>query len=363
MNASSRLAMRLLMVGFDGTTLPNHVAKWIDQGLGGVILFRRNITNLAQLISLNGEILGRRKALMLGVDEEGGRVRRLRQITSDLPAMAQLGAIDDPKLAYRCGALLGRELAALGFSINFAPILDVHTNPDNPVIGDRAFATSPQQVIRLALPFAKGLQDMGVAACGKHFPGHGDTDTDSHLALPVLSHDEHRLASVELAPFRAAAQTDMAAMMTAHVIIKAYNKEHPSTLDGRALGILRRQYRYRGVIISDDLEMAAIADSYTMSEAIERGLHAGIDLFLVCRRQDRIEECVEALCKLAEKPKTAGLIAAAAKRVEVMISRYVGSPAKPNLADAKQLLKAMPLPSQLTSAEDGHDPTESPDRV
>ena len=363
MNSSQRLAMRLLMVGFDGVTLPDHVGRWIDDGLGGVILFRRNIVDLEQLIALNGSILGRRQPLMLGVDEEGGRVRRLRDITSDLPAMAQLGATNDPKLSYRCGALLGRELASLGFSINFAPILDIHTNPDNPVIGDRAFATPPAAVSRMALPFAKGLQDMGVAACGKHFPGHGDTDTDSHLALPVLDHDEHRLASVELSPFRAAAASDMASMMTAHVVIKAYNEEHPSTLDGRALSLLRRQYRYSGVIISDDLEMAAIADRYTMSEAIERGLHAGVDLFLVCRRQDRVEESIEAVTRLAEQPKTAALVGAAARRVEAMISRYVGTPARPHLNDAKNILKAVPLPEQLTGAKAGFDPTETADRV
>ena len=363
MNSSRQLAMRTLMIGFDGTSLPEHVGSWIDQGLGGVILFRRNIESLEQLIALNGEILGRQRALMLGVDEEGGRVRRLRGITSDLPPMAALGATGDPQVAYRCGALLGRELAALGFSINFAPILDIHTNPANPVIGDRAFATSAQAVIDMALPFARGLQDMGVAACGKHFPGHGDTDTDSHLALPVLDHDEHRLATIELAPFRAAAATEMASMMTAHVVIKAYNEEHPSTLDGRALSLLRRQYRYPGVIISDDLEMAAIADRYSMSEAIERGLHAGIDLFLVCRRRDRVEESIEAVIKLAEQPKTAALVAAAARRVEVMIKRYVGTPARPHLRDAKRLLKAVPLPSNLASTPGGYDPTETAERV
>jgi len=363
MNASQRLAMRLLMVGFDGTTLPNYIGQWIDQGLGGIILFRRNIESLEQLIELNGSILGRNQPLMLGVDEEGGRVRRLRDITSDLPPMAELGATQDPKIAYQCGALLGRELASLGFSINFAPILDIHTNPDNPVIGDRAFATTPEAVIRMALPFAKGLQDMGVAACGKHFPGHGDTDTDSHLALPILDHNEHRLASIELAPFRAAAATEMASMMTAHVVIKAYNEDHPSTLDGRALSMLRRQYRYPGVIISDDLEMAAIADRYSMSEAIERGLHAGVDLFLVCRRQDRIEESIEAVIRLAEKPETAGLVGKAARRVETMIKRYVGTPAQPHLYDAKKILKAVALPKELKPSVGGFDPTETADRV
>lgn len=363
MNSSQRLAMRLLMVGFDGTTLPKHVEQWIDNGLGGVVLFRRNIETLEQLITLNGSILGRKQPLMLGVDEEGGRVRRLRGMTSDLPPMAELGATQDPAIAYRCGALLGRELASLGFSINFAPILDVHTNPNNPVIGDRAFATTPEAVVRMALPFAKGLQDMGVAACGKHFPGHGDTDTDSHLALPILDHNEHRLASVELAPFRAAAATDIASMMTAHVVIKAYNEDHPSTLDGRALSLLRRQYRYPGVIISDDLEMAAIADRYTMSQAIERGLHAGVDLFLVCRRQDRIEESIEAVLKLAEQPKTAALVGTAARRVEAMIKRYVGTPAKPHLNDAKRILKAVPLPNEIQASIGGFDPTETADRV
>jgi beta-N-acetylhexosaminidase len=277
--------------------------------------------------------------------------------------MARLGATDDPQLAYRCGALLGRELATLGFSINFAPVLDIATNPDNPVIGDRAFGSDAAAVITMALPFAKGLQDMGVAACGKHFPGHGDTDVDSHLELPLVSADEHRLASVELAPFRAAAETQMAAMMTAHLLVPVYNKKHPSTLDARALSILRRQYGFGGVIISDDLEMAAIADRYSISEAIERGVEAGVDLFLICRRRDRVEEAIETVCRLAEAPKTAAKVGAAAARVEALIKRFVGRPAAPNLADALAVLRHAELPESLRDERAGDDPTETADRV
>jgi beta-N-acetylhexosaminidase len=352
------MAHRLLMIGFDGHTLPTYVADLVDAGLGGTILFRRNIESLEQLIALNSEILGRGKASLLGVDEEGGRVRRLRGITSDLPAMAQLGACDDPDLSYRMGALLGRELAALGFSIDFAPILDVHTNADNPVIGDRAFATTADQVIRTALPFARGLQSMGVAACGKHFPGHGDTDTDSHLALPILDHDAQRMADVELAPFRAAATTDLAAIMTAHVLVPVWNDEHPSTLDKKALDILRQQYRYPGLIISDDLEMAAVAERYSMREAVTLGVEAGVDLFLVCKRRDRVEEALETLIELAESPQHGRLIAAAAQRVEKVVKKYVGAPASPRLDDARAVLRQLRLPAPLATATNGHDPTE-----
>jgi beta-N-acetylhexosaminidase len=353
-----RMAHRLLMIGFDGTTLPDYVGERIDDGLGGVILFGRNIETLDQLIALNGAILGRGKDTLLGVDEEGGRVRRLRGITTDLPPMRQLGACDDPDLSYRMGALLGRELAALGFSIDFAPILDVHTNDANPVIGDRAFAGSAAQVIRTALPFARGLQSMGVAACGKHFPGHGDTDTDSHLALPVLEHDEQRLADIELAPFRAAAATDLAAIMTAHVLVPAWNEAHPSTLDPKALGILRRQYRYPGLIISDDLEMAAVADRYSMRQAITLGVEAGVDLFLVCKRRDRVEEALDTLVELAESSTHGRMIAAAAERVERVIKKYVGAPAAPRLDDARAVLRQLRLPAALLASGTGHDPTE-----
>ena len=352
----TRIAARLLMAGFDGLEAPDYILKLLSQGLAGTILFRRNVEGLEQLLALNGQLLSRGAAL-LAVDEEGGRVRRLRGITTDLPAMEVLGQRGREDLCYRAGALLGRELAALGFSMNFAPILDVNTNPQNPVIGDRSFARTPEEVIRLALPFARGLQQMGVAACGKHFPGHGDTDTDSHLTLPVLNHDLKRMASVELAPFRAAAQSDLASMMTAHVLVPAWNPDHPSTLDPKALGILRRQYGYQGLIISDDLEMAAIAARYGMAEAVTLGVEAGVDLFLVCRRRDRVEEAFETLVRLAESGPLASKVAAASRRVEATIQRYVGSPSAPPLAGAQAVLKRTRF--DLADARDlGLDPTE-----
>ncbi len=351
-----RIAARMLMVGFDGLQAPSYILNLLSDGLAGTILFRRNIEELEQLLALNGQLLSRGAAL-LGVDEEGGRVRRLRNITTDLPAMETLGKHGREDLCYRAGALLGRELASLGFSMNFAPILDVNTNPQNPVIGDRSFGRTPEEVIRLALPFARGLQQMGVAACGKHFPGHGDTDTDSHLTLPVLNHDLKRMASVELAPFRAAAQTDLASMMTAHVLVPAWNAEHPSTLDPKALSILRRQYGYQGLIISDDLEMAAIAERYGMAEAVTLGVEAGVDLFLVCRRRDRVEEAYETLVRLAESGPLASKVAAASRRVEATIARYVGRPAAPTLAGAQAVLRRTRF-DLVDSRIDGVDPTE-----
>jgi beta-N-acetylhexosaminidase len=215
--------------------------------------------------------------------------------------MRRLGERDDEDLTRGAARTLGAQLAALGFSMDFAPVLDVDTNPDNPVIGDRAFGRDPDGVIRHGLAFAAGLAEGGVDGCGKHFPGHGDTDLDSHLKLPRLSHARSRLDAVELKPFHAAARARLPAIMTAHVVFDALDPGVPATLSHRVVtGLLRGELRFEGAIVSDDLEMKAVSDAYAIDEAAVAAIDAGCDLLLVCSDLDACFAAHEALVRRAE---------------------------------------------------------------
>jgi beta-N-acetylhexosaminidase len=196
--------------------------------------------------------------------------------------MQTLAAAGDTKLTRAAAEVLGRQLRAIGINLDFAPVLDVNTNPQNPVIGDRAFGCTPDVVIEHALAFADGLHDGGVLSCGKHFPGHGDTDLDSHLALPTLRHDRARLDEVELGPFRAAAKR-VPSIMTAHVVFEAVDLDVPATMSAAALRrLLREDLGFEGAVFSDDLEMKAVTERYSIEEAGVLAIEAGCDLLLVC---------------------------------------------------------------------------------
>ena len=188
--------------------------------------------------------------------------------------MRHLGQLNDVALTQRVGKALAQELRAMNFDIDFAPVLDVDTNPKNPIIGDRAFSHDPKLVAAHGAALIKGLQENGVGACGKHFPGHGDTDVDSHLALPSVGHEMGRLRDIEWPPFAAAIKAGVGAIMTAHVVVEALD-EMPATLSHRALQHLRDELQFKGCIVSDDIEMKAVADQYTPTEMAELGLKAG----------------------------------------------------------------------------------------
>ena len=220
------------------------------------------------------------EAPLVGVDQEGGRVARLRAPLLDVPPMRTIASWGDVELAERIARTMGTELAALGFTIDFAPVLDVNTCAQNPVIGDRAFGEDPETCSRFGVAWIRGLQSAGLLACGKHFPGHGDTSTDSHLDLPVVAQPRDRLERVELAPFRAAAAAGVASMMTAHVVYDALDGKLPATLSRRVCTELREHIDYRGMLISDDLEMQAIADRWSIEEGAVLAIGAGCDALL-----------------------------------------------------------------------------------
>jgi Beta-glucosidase-related glycosidases len=299
---------QLAIIGFDGHAIPNEVrtlAREFD--LGGVIFFARNVETPEQVADLSREsqALGTGIPLWVSVDQEGGRVARLKRPFTEWPPMITLGRAGpgDEMLAERFARALAAELHAVGISLDYTPVLDVHTNPKNPVIGDRALAERAEDVARLGAVIIRTLQGAGLAACGKHFPGHGDTSTDSHLELPRLDHPPDRLAAVELVPFKAAIAADVASIMTAHILIPALDDEYPATLSTAIVdGLLKRTLGYQGLVLSDDLEMKAISGRYGHSEATVMAIAAGCDAVLMCAAQpDAQTAALEAIIYAVEQ--------------------------------------------------------------
>ena len=296
---------QLAIVGFEGVSVPVELrALSREFDLGGVILFARNIDAPEQLAELTREVqeLAREQPLWVSVDQEGGRVARLKRPFTEWPPMAALGRSSDAALADRFARALARELRAVGVTLNYAPVLDVHTNPANPVIGDRALDSRADVVAELGAAIVRAMQDEGVAACGKHFPGHGDTATDSHVELPVVPHSLERLKAVELLPFRAAIAAGVAAIMSAHVLVPALDDSRPSTLSPAIMGgLLRDELGFDGVILSDDLQMAAIAGGHTLDQAVVGALSAGCDGVLICGPDHAAQAgALEAIVRAAE---------------------------------------------------------------
>ncbi|HEY0136858.1 MAG TPA: beta-N-acetylhexosaminidase [Nannocystis sp.] len=292
---------QLLFAGFQGKELPRALAELLAQGRqGGVILFARNIGDPAQVRALTAALHAAappEAPVLLAIDQEGGRVQRLRAPWTEWPPMRLLGERDDPATTAAVASAIARELADLGIGLDFAPVVDVDTNPDNPVIGDRSFSRDPARVGRHAAAFITAMQDAGVAACAKHFPGHGDTTTDSHLELPRLEHDLHRLREVELPPFKAAVAAGVASIMTAHVLFPRLDKKRPATLAPDVMDLLRGELGYDGVVFSDDLEMKAVADHFQPEPLVRGCLEAGCDAVLVCSQFDLVREALRLLEK------------------------------------------------------------------
>lgn len=341
---------RVLVGGFDGTSLPAELERRLAEGeLAGVILFRRNLVDVAQCRALCASIhaacaRGGQRAPLLAIDQEGGRVKRLDAPILPLPPMRALGALDDVAFTERAHRALGLQLAALGINLDFTPVADVDSNPANPVIGDRSFGRDPELVARHVAAAVRGMQSAGVAACAKHFPGHGDTSVDSHLALPRVSHPRERLESVELPPFRAAVRVSVASMMSAHVVYDALDAGVTATLSRRVLvDLLRGELGYGGVLFSDDLHMRAIADDLGVSEASIASLRAGCDVLLICKDPDAQHAARLALRDACAKdPELAARLAQSAARVDAMRDAWPS-----RVAEAEALNARLAEPSVL----------------
>lgn len=321
------LAGQLLVTGFDGPTLSDRTRVALERGeRAGVILFKRNLPTATATLALTRQIRAASakadpsRPPLVAIDEEGGRVTRLPPGEPRLPPMRALGAIGDVELVERAGRAVGARLLELGFNLDFAPILDVDSNPANPVIGDRAFGSSPDLVATLGLAFARGLAAGGVLACGKHFPGHGDTDKDSHFDLPVVRHDRARLDRVELAPFRAAASAGLESIMSAHVVMEAIDEAVPATFSRAAMtDLLRGDLGFGGVLVSDDLEMRAVSALKPPEESALIAITAGCDLLLVCKDEDLADRAHAALAQeIQRSPQFAARASQAAERVRAL---------------------------------------------
>ncbi len=298
-DAIARQVSGLVCVGFDGHTLPSETAELLASGVRSAIYFSRNFQSAEQLAQLSESI--RRAAgrsVLITVDQEGGRVQRFRGAGfAELPSGRELGQRGDS--AVRAAAMNAADaLHSCGIAMNLAPVLDVDSNPANPVIGERSFGRDAALVAACGVTYVNALQSQGIAACGKHFPGHGDTSVDSHLELPRLSHSMDRLSAVELLPFRAAIHAGIDAIMTAHIVFEAIDPAVPATLSHAVVhGLLRQQLGFDGLVLTDDFEMKAIADQMEIGEAAVRAVEAGCDLVLVCHRLDRQRRVIEALAE------------------------------------------------------------------
>lgn len=299
---------QMIVAGFDGVTLAPQIEELIrDCRIGGVILFGRNYENPAQLRRLVRDLQDLALShpphlpLFVSVDQEGGRVSRLKTPFADFPPMCCLGEARSEELAYRFGKALARELTAVGINMDYAPVLDVHTNPQNPIIGDRALSDRPEWVARLGSAIIRAFQEDGIVPVGKHFPGHGDTALDSHLELPYVDRSAAELEATELYPFARTVRDGLEVVMTAHVVYRAWDENHPATFSKKILqGILREKLGFDGVIVSDDLEMKAIENHFPFESLASLGIGAGIDLFLICNNPGKVRPFQEQMVRALE---------------------------------------------------------------
>lgn len=302
---------QLLIVGIGGKQVSQVAKAHITKRFaGGIILFRRNIQSPQQVANLTTELqqvavqTPNAIPLFIAIDQEGGIVTRLKKGATVFPSNLALGATRSESLAEKAGEITALELAAVGVNLNFAPVMDINTNPRNPVIGVRAYGDSPMLVSQLGTAYIRGLQANGVLATAKHFPGHGDTHVDSHKKLPTVGHDEARMNAVELAPFRAAIEARVAAMMSAHILYPALDADTPATLSHRVLtGLLREQLGFEGLIITDDLEMQAIDAHYQTGNAAVMAIQAGADIVMVPWSLKKQQQAYNALRNAVKRGK------------------------------------------------------------
>lgn len=274
---------QLIISGIKGTSLLPEEAEFIEkEKLGGIILFAHNYEDPAQLAELVNSIQKLRDEypLFISVDQEGGRVIRFKNHFTQFPSMLDLARMDSPKLIYEVHEVLAKELAACGINLNYSPCCDIFTNPENKVIGDRAFGRDAETVEKYISAAIRGLQTNGIMACAKHFPGHGDTTKDSHYDLPYVKTSLEELRKREMIPFIKASKSRVEFMMMAHLIVDAIDPNTPTSLSPKAYEFLRNETKFSKIVITDDLEMKAIADRFTIEESAVLALNAGTDILL-----------------------------------------------------------------------------------
>ena len=296
---------QMVFAGISGITADDSALALItEEKVGGIIFNGPNLKNPEQtrtyVNALKAASEMNQVPLFFGIDQEGGRVSKIPGDLMDIPSSQKVGEVDDPEFTYKLGKVLGEIVKAYGFSINFAPVLDINSNPQNPVIGDRSFGDNAHIVSRHGIPLMRGLQDVGIIPTVKHFPGHGDTNVDSHLALPVIAKTREELASLELIPFRNAIDAGSDMVMIAHLLLPEVDADLPSSLSRTVIhDILRLELHYDGVVITDDMMMKAIGANYGLDEAAVLSVNAGTDIIMVAGGSEKVKETLTALHEAA----------------------------------------------------------------
>ncbi|MBB6446155.1 beta-N-acetylhexosaminidase [Bacillus benzoevorans] len=326
---------QMLFAGISGTEMSDSTNRLINSyHVGGLIFYKNNIASTSQIVTLQNEIraanAGGRLPLLLGVDQEGGRISRLPNEVTNLPTSLAIGNVNNPAYAFEIGTLLGKEVKAFGFNLDFAPVLDVNSNPNNPVIGDRSFGKHPEMVSTLGVETMKGIESENVIPVVKHFPGHGDTSVDSHLELPTVNKSLAELEELELIPFAAAVENGADVVMAAHILLPKIDPTYPSSMSKVILtDMLREQLGFNGVIITDDMTMGAIADNYSIAQAAVQSVKAGSDIILVAHGENNIQAAAAAIKAAIENGEMKE------ERIDESVARIIRLKQKYNLDDAK----------------------------
>lgn len=323
---------QMIFAGIKGTDITNETKKIIStHQVGGIILFKDNLKNANQSVSLLNAIkqenTNNKVPLFLGVDEEGGRISRLPELTK-LPTNEELGKRNDISLSYNIGKLLGKELSAFGFNLDFAPVLDINSNPDNPIIGDRSFGKDAELVSELGLQMMKGIQSEQVISVIKHFPGHGDTAVDSHKELPIIQKSLEELQALELIPFKHAVEQGADVVMVGHILLPKIDSTYPASISERIItDVLREQLGYEGIIITDDMTMKAILNNLEIGESAVSAVKAGNDIVLVAHNYSNVKKTVDAILKAIEDGEITE------QRIDESVKRILSIKKKYNLSN------------------------------
>ena len=317
---------QLFITGISGTQLTEEEKEFIEkENIGGVILFSENYESPAQLAELVNSIQALRDhyPLFIAVDHEGGRVIRFKSHFTQFPSMLDIAKLESPKTCFEVHQIMGKELSACGVNVNLSPVCDIFNNPNNKVIGDRAFGKNKESVTLFVSSAIRGLQTEGIMACSKHFPGHGCTTKDSHHDLPIVKKTMEELQNEEFEPFKKAVKSRVEFIMMAHLLVDVIDDEMPCTLSKKAVDILRNELKFKKIIISDDMEMKAITDKYSYGEAALKAFEAGIDIL----EYRSMEKCKEAYfaCKEAYKKQelTKALVEEKLDRINKVKKEYL----------------------------------------
>lgn len=297
---------QMIIVGADGYEIDDHAKQMIEKyHVSGFVLFKQNIKSADQMLgllhSLKSANTVNKVPLFLSVDEEGGRVSRMPAELVKIPGSGAIGKINNSNFSFDIGSVIAEEIKMFGYNMDFGPVLDINSNPKNPVIGDRSFSSSPGIVSKLGVQTMKGIRSKNVIPVVKHFPGHGDTSVDSHIGLPRVYNDMKRLQSFELIPFAEAIKNGADAVMVAHILLPKIDSAYPASFSKTLItGVLRQSMKFQGVVITDDMTMGAIIKNYNMADAAVKSVNAGSDIVLVCHEFSKETTVIQALTKAAQ---------------------------------------------------------------